>query len=164
MPRPVSGVGRGEVVVAVWIAVAVVAVVAISCVPILAARIRRRRALELTLKVLAGEAESESGSSLDATATCAAIVGEISAKALPQFVEGLIPAVPEPPATQPKDDYAGLSLSHGQVLDLLQRLAALQTLDRRVNQPSTGPNAPERDVFEELALSFHPGLGPVQRA
>jgi hypothetical protein len=133
-----------------------VAVIAISCVLILVARIRRRRALELTLKVLAGEGEGETSSRLDGSATCAAIVGEISAKALPRFVEGLTPSAPEPPATQSKDDYAQLSLAHGQVLDLLQRVSALETLARRVYQQSTSSSAPERDVFEELVRRAEP--------
>jgi hypothetical protein len=142
--------------VSAWIVVAGVAAIAISCVPIFVAIIRRRHALELTLKLLAGEGEGETSSRLNASATCAAIVGEISAKALPRSVEELAPPVPGPPQIRPKDDHGRLSLAYGQVLDLLQRVSALESFAGRVNPQSTGSNAPERDVFVELVRQAGP--------
>ena len=135
---------------AAWIAVAGVAVITIACVPIFAVAIRRRRARELPLQLLAGEALSESSLRLVASATCAAIVGEISAKTLPRFVHELTPPLPDPAATRSKDDRRGLARAHGQVLDLLQAAAALKILTGRFSPQETGSEAAEQGVFEEL--------------
>jgi hypothetical protein len=93
---------------------------------------------------------SEVQARLAASATCTVLMREISASALPQLAEELIPQPAVFRAIRSTDDHGQLSLVCEQVLELIHRASTLEELASRISPQPAGPELSERYAFEEL--------------
>jgi hypothetical protein len=106
---------------------------------------------QAALRLLADAPDSSAVQArLAASATCAVMMGEISASALPQVAEELIPQPAVFRAMQSADDHGQLSLLREQVMDLIHRVSTLEDMAGRISPQPTGPELSERRAFEEL--------------